>query len=244
MDLINIDEIIIGERFRKSPGDISDLIESIENIGLLHPIVIDSDYNLIAGHRRLLALRKLGETSIPCTIIDLSGKDKRKAEAEENTIRMDFTNSEIYAIQQYFHETESRQGDNIGENGIFTVRSESEQPDEKPIEKAAKATGKHPDTISKINQVMEANSDDPLVQKQIEAIRENIDKESVDKSYKEIKKLTKPEDDKPDPEFLIKLWIDVIKKQDEAERILKSLYMIMQYPEGAKLLKTKLSYYK
>jgi len=240
MDLINIDEIIIGERFRKSPGDISDLIESIENIGLLHPIVIDSDYNLIAGHRRLLALRKLGETSIPCTIIDLSGKDKRKAEAEENTIRMDFTNSEIYSIQQYFHETESRSG----ERTDLQPLSESERGSEPPIEKAVRATGKSTDTISKINQVMEANSDDPLVQKQIEAIRENIDKESVDKSYKEIKKLTKPEDDKPDPEFLIKLWIDVIKKQDEAERILKSLYMIMQYPEGAKLLKTKLSYYK
>ena len=76
---------------------------------------------------------------------------------------MDFTNSEIYSIQQYFHETESRQGDNQYTEELLSESDRSEPP----REKTSKATGKSTDTISKINQVMEANSDDPLVRKQI-----------------------------------------------------------------------------
>ncbi len=71
-------------------------------------------------------------------------------------IRKGFTYSEIFAINQYFHEAESRQL-NKDESGKFR-RSESEQREEKPIQKTAKATGVSTDTVSKINQIMEAES--------------------------------------------------------------------------------------
>ena len=67
---IKLNKIIIGERLRKDPGNVSDLMDSIAEVGLLHPIVINSEYQLIAGHRRLIAYKKLGEASIPCTILD------------------------------------------------------------------------------------------------------------------------------------------------------------------------------
>jgi len=242
MDLVNLDEIIIGERFRNNPGNVSDLVDSIGRIGLLHPIVISNDYRLIAGHRRYLAFKKLGETAIPCTIVDLPLDNEKKAEAEENTVRVDFTNSEIYSIQQYFHETESRPAGRPT-NEQKEIRSDSEQI-KKPIEQTARTTGKHPDTISKINQVMEAKSEDPLVQKQLDEIKENVDKQSVDKLYKEVKQLTRSTDDQPDPEFLIKLLVDKIKRQDEGGSILAELYEILDYPNGNKLLKKRLSYYK
>ena len=249
MDLINIDEIIIGDRFRSDPGNVSDLMDSIEKIGLLHPIVINSEYQLIAGHRRLIACKKLGETSIPCTILDI--EDIKKAETDENIVRQDFTNSEIRAIHKYFHEAESRQGDNRGDGpGFERVLSDSENTArehparEYPIDKTVKATGKSTDTISKINQVMEAESDSPIVQKKIDEIKAKIDDQPVDRSYREVKKLLTPEPERPDPEFLVRLIIDLIKKQEEGDRIFKDLYEILQYPDGAKILKNKISRYK
>ena len=240
MDLINIDEIIIGERFRADPGNVSDLMDSIEKIGLLHPIVINSEYQLIAGHRRLIACKKLGETSIPCTILDI--EDIKKAETDENIVRQDFTNSEIRAIHKYFHEAESRQGDNqyTKQNELH---SDSERSDT-PTQKSAAVTGKSTDTISKINQVMEAESDSPIVQKKIDEIKAKIDDQPVDRSYREVKKLLTPEPERPDPEFLVRLIIDLIKKQEEGDRIFKDLYEILQYPDGAKILKNKISRYK
>jgi hypothetical protein len=54
-----IDEITKGPRFRKELGDIASLAESIEEHGLLQPIVLTPDGTLIAGLRRIEAFRCL-----------------------------------------------------------------------------------------------------------------------------------------------------------------------------------------
>jgi ParB-like chromosome segregation protein Spo0J len=63
-----IDRIRIGKRFRRDLGDIAGLAASIVEFGLFHPITIKRDGTLLAGHRRLEALRLLGRTEIPVTI--------------------------------------------------------------------------------------------------------------------------------------------------------------------------------
>ena len=45
-----IDEIVVGERHRRDPGDIASLAANVAELGLLHPIVIHG--TLIAGERR------------------------------------------------------------------------------------------------------------------------------------------------------------------------------------------------
>ncbi len=42
-----------------------------------------------------------------CSTIDVSYEAGKHVEVDENIMRRDFTNSEIYAIQQYFHDIES-----------------------------------------------------------------------------------------------------------------------------------------
>ena len=59
---INIYEIRIRDRIRKELRDIDDLAESIKEIGLIQPIILTKDNELIAGHRRLLACKKLGSS--------------------------------------------------------------------------------------------------------------------------------------------------------------------------------------
>jgi len=54
---------------------ISELAKSIEEHGLLQPIVVrrvGSEYELIAGQRRLVAVTRLGSTKVPAMIVDVS----------------------------------------------------------------------------------------------------------------------------------------------------------------------------
>lgn len=97
---VQIDTIKVGERHRRDLGDIDSLAESIATIGLINPITIDRDFNLVAGGRRLEALRRLGEKSVEVRIVEgLDDAASRLiAERDENTCRKDMTPSELYAL--------------------------------------------------------------------------------------------------------------------------------------------------
>lgn len=93
---INIDEIIIGKRIRKDLHDMDGLVNSMRNFGLLNPIVIDSDYKLIAGFRRLSAAKFLGWETIDVHIIKADNKIRHlELELEENIQRANFTHDEL-----------------------------------------------------------------------------------------------------------------------------------------------------
>lgn len=79
---------ISPERMRKDMGDLEELADSIKRLSLLHPLVIDSEFNLIAGERRLRAVTLLGWTEVPCTqFSELSDVQKKEIELEENIKR-------------------------------------------------------------------------------------------------------------------------------------------------------------
>lgn len=87
-DIAPIDVIRVGERDRSDLGDIAELAASIAAVGLLHPIVITADNDLVAGGRRLAAIRSLGWTETPVTVVDWSTAELAlRAEEEENTCR-------------------------------------------------------------------------------------------------------------------------------------------------------------
>ncbi len=93
---VRVSEIKVKERIRKDLGDIKSLAESIQKYGLLQPILIDLNYNLISGYRRYLAIRSLGWEFIEVKIIDLNTeKDRYLLELEENKHRLNFSEQEI-----------------------------------------------------------------------------------------------------------------------------------------------------
>lgn len=93
--ILKISKIKTGQRVRDEYGDMESLAESIRNHGLLHPIVVDSDYNLIAGCRRLLACERIGKTEIEAKVLEnISEKELRIIELEENIRRKDLTELE------------------------------------------------------------------------------------------------------------------------------------------------------
>ena len=94
--LVNISEIKIKRRVRKDLGDLEPLKDSLRRYGLLNPVTIDSQYNLIAGERRLAAAKAIGWTSINAVIINnVSPLTKLELELEENNQRKEFTDAEL-----------------------------------------------------------------------------------------------------------------------------------------------------
>jgi len=64
--------------------------------GLLQPIILDKNNNLLAGYRRLLSAKQLGWSNIDAVIIDARDKiSKIEIEIDENLARKDFTYDEI-----------------------------------------------------------------------------------------------------------------------------------------------------
>lgn len=101
MTVAVIDQIAVGERGRTDLGDIAELAASIEAVGLLHPVVVTAANELVAGERRLEAVRRLGWTEVPITVVDLdSAADVLRAELEENTCRKALSAYEADVIRQ------------------------------------------------------------------------------------------------------------------------------------------------
>lgn len=73
-------------RRKVNPDKVAQIAESITAIGLLHPISVNKKYELVAGHHRLEAYKKLGRKSIPAIVTE-KGLKADLAEIDENLIR-------------------------------------------------------------------------------------------------------------------------------------------------------------
>ena len=59
-ETLPLESVVVEERIRKDFGNIDELANSIQAVGLIQPIVLTRDNKLIAGERRLRALKKIG----------------------------------------------------------------------------------------------------------------------------------------------------------------------------------------
>lgn len=93
---IPLKDIKIPPRIRNRKVDVDDLVTSLSEFGQLQPILINQDYELIAGYRRYKAAKILGWQTIDSKIIDIKDRKKRVLiELEENQTRRNFTAEEI-----------------------------------------------------------------------------------------------------------------------------------------------------
>ena len=194
---ISIDDIEIGDRFRKDLGDIPALAESIEKHGLLHDIVIDSQHRLICGHRRLTAAKSLGRSTITAKVVAI--EDMLGAERDENATHKQFLPTEAVAIAREIEARERKEAQQR-KRDAGKVRGRGQQigcaklaqpiPDSKPkrrdppsTAKAASAVGMSRPTYEKAKTVVEAAEADP---DEFGPIAEEMDRTgSVDRAYKQ-----------------------------------------------------------
>lgn len=93
--LIDINKVTVGKRIRKDYGDITSLADDIEDRGLINPPVVTPDYELIAGERRLKAMKKLDYRQIEVRVMFVEDYEHQlKIEISENEERKAFTYSE------------------------------------------------------------------------------------------------------------------------------------------------------
>lgn len=93
--LLDINQIKVSDRIRKDFGDIEELAKDIEQNGLINPIVVTPDYQLIAGERRLRAHQHLKREQVPVRVMEISDYEHQlRIEISENEHRKEFTFSE------------------------------------------------------------------------------------------------------------------------------------------------------
>ncbi|MCP4538505.1 MAG: ParB N-terminal domain-containing protein [Chloroflexi bacterium] len=182
---MDITKIIVGDRHRRDLGDIEALAASIEAVGLLHPIVVDTKNNLIAGERRITACNQLGWDDIPVTVIDLV--ELVKGEFAENAMRKDFLPSEINAIRKAMEPIEKAAAkERMSEGGKVGKVS---TPPGKARDKIGSMAGVSGRTVEKIAKVVEAVETDP---EQFGGLVEEMDKTGkVDAAYRKVQRARK-----------------------------------------------------
>jgi ParB/RepB/Spo0J family partition protein len=112
LDTISLEDVYIGDRFRKDYGDLESFKRSIQKYGIIHPLVVctsndehSEPYHLVAGGRRISALAELGILKFPVRIYDreLTPLELRSIELEENLQRKDMDWQEQVRLQQEIH---------------------------------------------------------------------------------------------------------------------------------------------
>lgn len=87
---MRISDIKIGKRLRPL-GDVSSLVESMREVGLLQPITVTTGGVLVAGRHRLEAAKLLGWKEIEARSVDLDGLRRELGEIDENLVRNELT---------------------------------------------------------------------------------------------------------------------------------------------------------
>ena len=172
---IPITAITIGPRFRTDLGDIAGLASSIEQMGLLHPIIVTTEYALIVGQRRLEAHKHLGRTTIEARVVDLDRP--LEAEFDENERRKDLNPSEKVAIAEALYEHQQTQakerqreaGKRHGRGKIASGNMpEAIEPCPEARDVAGAALGWSGRTYAKARAVVEAAKEEPDLQELVE----------------------------------------------------------------------------
>lgn len=81
MNLVDVDKLIpyVNNARTHSKEQINKLRASIREFGFINPVIIDKDYNVIAGHGRILASQEEGIDKVPCVFVDYLTDAQKKA---------------------------------------------------------------------------------------------------------------------------------------------------------------------
>lgn len=153
-----INEIIVDERIRKNPTHIKELIDDIKENGQIQPITVRVDdtgsYRLVAGFRRLTAMKALGEQEIEAYVISEADEEKLlKMEISENEVRESFTRTERMEYIKRLEEIEKKKAKE--RQGTRTDIVQNSAPSQKSRDAVADQIGISHDTISKEKKIIE-----------------------------------------------------------------------------------------
>jgi hypothetical protein len=195
MTTLPLAEIVVKGRARKDMGDLDALAASIRKHGLLCPIAVNSRKELVAGGRRLAAVRKLGWQRIPVQFVASADEAALALEAErdENVCREPLKPSELVEIGKRIQALEGPKAEArmlSGDGGQLSGCGNLPQgPAGKVRDKVAEAVGVSPRTWDKMEAVAEAAEEEPETFGDLPAVMDQV---SVHAAHEELRRRKPP----------------------------------------------------
>lgn len=138
MQLVPIDRLIpyINNARTHSPEQINKLRASLREFGFINPVIIDRDFNVIAGHGRIFAAKEEGIKEVPCVLVDYLTEAQKKAYIiADNRMAMDagwdeeLLRVEIEALQAEAFDLSLTGFDEVEIAGLFGDDSDVQEDD-------------------------------------------------------------------------------------------------------------------
>ena len=81
MQLIPLGKLVpyVNNARTHSPEQLAKLRSSLREFGFINPVIIDRDFNVIAGHGRIAAAKEEGITEVPCVFVNYLTEAQKKA---------------------------------------------------------------------------------------------------------------------------------------------------------------------
>lgn len=92
MQLVGVSKLVpyVNNARTHNVQQITKLRSSLREFGFINPVIIDSEYNVIAGHGRILAAKEEGIEEVPCVFVDyLTPAQKKAYILADNRMAMD-----------------------------------------------------------------------------------------------------------------------------------------------------------
>lgn len=199
---MRIEAIKVVGRYRRDLGDLGALASSIASVGLINPITVTSDGQLIAGQRRLEACRLLGRDTIEALIADDldTAAERLTAERDENTERQQMTPQELVALGRALEDLErpkarERQVTSFNKGSVQlngTVTTSDDKPRLETRKVVGEALGWSGTTYERAKAVVDAASDTTLEPEDQKVARQALAEMNasgiVNSSYEKIRK--------------------------------------------------------
>lgn len=191
-----INQIIVAGRTRRDLGDLTALAASIADVGLLHPPVVTKDLRLIAGERRIEAMKGLGLVETEVTVAEnlAEALELLRAERDENTCRKPLAPSEMAEMSDRLWgiesdaagkrkaATQAQPGEGVVGAGKFPSPEPKAQTRDRVAEAIGEVSGK---TLEKIRTVVKAAEQEP---EKFAPLVEKMDRTgNVDGAYRQLK---------------------------------------------------------
>ncbi len=167
----------------------------VAGFDLLHPLVLNSRLELIAGARRLTAAKKLGWAEIPCRVVDTldDAVAALQAERDENTCRKELDPDDLFEFGrriEALEKPEAKKRQRAGTNqhtepsGKFPQGSTG-----RTFDKVGGALGISGKTYEKVKKIGEAAEKEPEKFGDLPALAKT---ESIDAAHRELKRRREP----------------------------------------------------
>ena len=92
MELVDIGKLIpyVNNTRTHSPEQITKLRSSLREFGFVNPVLVDKEYNVIAGHARIAAAKEEGLSKVPCVFVEhLTDAQKKAYIIADNRMALD-----------------------------------------------------------------------------------------------------------------------------------------------------------